>query len=97
MSESARFRECLIQTVDYGLAVPVELVRAAVCERIERKCPGARDEASENPETFEKVLQALLGTSPKNLHNNLGLAINEDGNWKLVHYVNRARKAQVSA
>jgi hypothetical protein len=97
MSESARFRECLIQTVDYGLAVPVELVRAAICERIKRNYPLERDEASEKLETFGNVLQALLGTSAKNLHNNLGLQINEDGNWKLVHYVNRARKAQVSA
>ena len=46
MSESARFREDLIQPVDYGLAVLVELMRAAICERIERKYPLARDEAS---------------------------------------------------
>jgi hypothetical protein len=97
MSESARFPEDLIQAVDYGLAVPVELVRAAICEGIERKYPLARDEASENLETFDNVPEALLGTDAKNLHNNLGLPINEDGNWKLVHYVNRARKAQVSA
>lgn len=51
MSESARFREDLIQAVDYGLMVPVELVRAATYERIERKCPFPRDETSENLET----------------------------------------------
>ena len=38
MSESARFREDLIQAVDYGLAVLVELVRAAIREKVERKC-----------------------------------------------------------
>jgi hypothetical protein len=97
MSESARFREDLIQAVDYGLAVPVELVCAVISERIERKHPLARDVASENLETFDNVLHDLLGTSAKNLHNDLGLAINEDGNWKLVDYVNHARKAQVSA
>jgi hypothetical protein len=91
MSESARFREDLIQAVGYGLAVPVEPVRVAMCERIERKYPLARDEASEKLETFDKVLQALLSTSAKNIH------INENGNWKLVDYVNHARKAQVSA
>ena len=97
MSESARFREDLIQAVDYGLAVPVELVRAAICERIERKYPLARDVASENLETFDNVLHDLLGTNAKNIHSNLGLTMNEDGNWKLVDYVNHVRKAQVSA
>ncbi len=63
MSESARFPKDFIQAVDYGLAVPVELVRAVICERIERKYPLARDEASEKLETFDKVLHDLLGTS----------------------------------
>ena len=97
MSESARFPEDLIQAVDYGLAVLVELVRTAIYDRIERSYQVKRGEISEKLETFDKVLRAFLGTSAKNLHNNLGLAIGEDGNWKLVHYVNRARKAQVSA
>jgi hypothetical protein len=91
MSESARFPEDLIQAVDYDLAVPVELLRAAICERIERKHPLARDEASENLETFDKVLQTLFGAGAKNLH------INEDGNWKLVDYVNHNKKVQASA
>ena len=37
MIESARCREDLVQAVDYCLAVLVELVRAAICEKIERK------------------------------------------------------------
>jgi hypothetical protein len=63
---------------------------------MERNYPLARDEAPDKLETFDKVLHDLLGTSAKNRHNDLGLAINEDGNWKLVDYVNRVRKAQVS-
>jgi hypothetical protein len=35
--ESARCREDFIHAVDYWLAVMVELVRAAICERIDRK------------------------------------------------------------
>lgn len=82
MIESARCREDLIQAVDYGLAVPVDLVHAATYENMERNYPLARDEAPDKLETFTKVLHDLSGTSAKNLHNNLSLKINEDGNWK---------------
>ncbi len=76
-----------------GLAILVEVVCPVMCERIERNYPVAGDEISEKLETFEKVLHDLLGTSAKNLRNDHGLAVNEDGNWKLVDYVNHARKA----
>jgi hypothetical protein len=87
MSESARFPEDLIQAVDYGLAVPVEPARA-ICERIERNYPLARDEAPDKLETFHLALQDLLGKGAKvmekliakNLYGRLGLNFTEDAN-----------------
>jgi hypothetical protein len=75
MSESASFREDLIQAVDYGLAVRGGLVHAAIFETIERHYPLARDEIPDKLETFDRVLHDLLGTSAKSIHNNLGLTI----------------------
>jgi hypothetical protein len=87
----------LVLAVDEALLVPGEIVRTAIYDRIERSYQIRYEEIPEKLETFDKVIRAFLGTSAKNLHNDLGLAINEDGNWKLVDYVNHARKAQTSA
>ena len=101
MSESARFREDLIQAVGYGLAVPVEPVRVAMCERIERKYPLARDEASEKLEPFHKALQGTLGAGAKvierliakNLYSQLDLNFTAHANWTIIEYFDHAKKA----
>ena len=99
MSESARFPEDLIQAVDYGLAVPVEPARA-ICERIERNYPLARDEAPDKLETFHKALQVILGASAKvierliakNFYERLGLDFTGHNDWTIVEYVRHAKK-----
>jgi hypothetical protein len=102
MSESARFPEDLIQAVDYGLAVPVELVRAAICERIERNYPLARDEAPDKLETFHKALQVILGASAKvierliakNFYERLGLDFTGHNDWTIVEYFDHIKTAR---
>ena len=83
----------LVLAVDEALLVPGEIVRTAIYDRIERSYQVRREETPD----FPPSATGLLGTSAKNLHNNLGSPINEGDNWKLIDYVNRAGKAQVSA
>ena len=97
MAPSRDVVDNLVLPVDEALLVPGEIVRTAVYARIERSYQIRCEEIPEKLETFDRVLHDLFGTSAKNLYDDLGLAINEDGNWKLVDYVDHARKAQVSA
>jgi hypothetical protein len=92
MRQPANLGKILLDAIDERLPVPGEIVRTAIYERLERSYQIRREETPD----FRPSATGLLGTSAKNLHNNLGSPINEDDNWKLIDYVNRAGKAQVS-
>jgi len=104
MAEPAEVREVLLQAIDQGLAIPGEIVRAAIYERIERSYQLKREEIPEKLETFHLALQDLLGGAArvmekliaKNLYRGLGLNFTEHANWSIVDYVNHAKKARVS-
>ena len=96
MAPSRDIADNLVLAVDEALLVPGEIVRTAIYERIERSYQFRREETPEKLRGIPPSATGLLGASAKNLHNNHGLPINEDDNWKLIDYVNRAGKAQVS-
>ena len=100
----SRQREALLEAVDQGLAVPGEIVRIAIYERIERSYQVRREEIPEKLEIFHKALQDLLGAGAKvmekiiakNLYTSLGLKFIEHANWTLVDYVNHTKRSLVN-
>ena len=96
----SRQREALLEAVDQGLAVPGEIVRAAIYERIERSYQIRREEIPEKLETFHNALQELMSTGAKviekliakNLYQRLGLKFTPLPEWALVEYVSNAKK-----
>jgi len=104
MTECSGLKEALLHAIDDGLAVPGEIVRTAIYDRIERSYQLRREEIPEKVEIFHKALQDLLGASAKvmerviarNLYSRLGLDYVAHENWTLVDYVNHAKKARVS-
>jgi len=104
MTGSSGLKEALLHAIDDGLAVPGEIVRTAIYDRIERSYQLRREEIPEKVEIFHKALQDLLGASAKvmerviarNLYSRLGLDYVAHENWTLVDYVNHAKKARVS-
>jgi hypothetical protein len=103
MTECSGLKEALLHAIDDGLAVPGEIVRTAIYDRIERSYQIRREEIPEKLPTFHKALEDLLGASAKvmekliakNLYRRLGLNFTEHANWSIVDYVNHA-KARVS-
>jgi len=105
MIESSGLKEALLHAIDDGLAVPGEIVRTAIYDRIERSYQLRREEIPEKLPTFHKALQDLLGASAtkvmekliaKNLYRPLELNFTEHADWDIVDYVNHAKKARVS-
>jgi len=102
MTESGRLRAALLQAVDDGLAVPGELVREAIYERLETNYQLKRDEIPEKLEVFHEALQDLLGVVSrvmekliaKNLYSRLELNFSLHDGWTLIDYVNHAKEAK---
>lgn len=100
MTESGTLRAALLQAVDDGLAVPGEIVRTAIYDRMERSYQLRREETPEKLEAFHRALEDLLGKSAKvmekliakNLYTRLGLKFVAHENWTLVDYVNHAKE-----
>jgi len=100
MVESSGLKEALLHAIDDGLAVPGEIVRTAIYDRIERSYQLRREEIPDHLETFHKAFQDLLGASAKvmekviakNLYSRLGLDYVAHENWTLVDYVNHAKR-----
>ncbi len=101
MGGSVAFREVLLQSIDDGLLVPGEIVRAAIYDRVERSYQLRREEIPENLELFHKALGDLLAAGSevlerliaKNLYRRLDLNFNQHENWTLLDYVDEAKKA----
>lgn len=99
MAEPAEVRGALFQAIDQGLAVPGEIVRAAIYERVEKSYQLKREDIPEKLESFHLALQDLLGAGAKviekliakSLYRRLGLNFTEHANWSIVDYVNHAR------
>ncbi len=95
-----RFREILLEAVDYGLAVFSEGARQAIYGHIERKYEIRREEIPEHLETFHKALEGILGRGTKivekliakHLYDRLDLNFYEHPDWTLLEYVRCARK-----
>jgi len=92
-------KRALVEAVDYGLLAPGEIVRATICEHIERRYHIKREQIPEKLDAFHKALQELMGTGAnvvrrliaKNLYRRLGLDFKEHENWTLLDYVAHAQ------
>ena len=101
MGGSVAFRDVLLQSIDDGLLVPGEIVRAAIYNRVERSYQTRREEIPEKLELFHKALRDLLAAGgevlerliAKNLYRRLDLNFNQHENWTLLDYVDEAKKA----
>jgi hypothetical protein len=101
MGGSFAFRDVLLQSIDDGLLVPGEIVRAAIYDRVERSYQIRREEIPEKLELFHKALRDLLAAGgevlerliAKNLYRRLDLNFNQHENWTLLDYVDEAKKA----
>jgi hypothetical protein len=101
MGGSVAFRDVLLQSIDDGLLVPGEIVRAAIYNRVERSYQIRREEIPEKLELFHKALRDLLAAGgevlerliAKNLYRRLDLNFNQHENWTLLDYVDEAKKA----
>jgi len=104
MTESSGLKEALLHAIDDGLAVPGEIVRTAIYDRIERSYQLRREEIPDHLETFHKAFQDLLGASAKvmekiiakNLYGRLKLSFTEHDGWTLVDYVNHAKRSEAN-
>jgi|SRR3989337_4215232 len=98
----SRQREALLEAVDQGLAIPGEIVRAAIYERIERSYQVKREDIPENLEGFHKALEELLGAGArvierqiaKNFYSRLDLNFTARKDWTIVEYFDHAKKAK---
>jgi hypothetical protein len=101
MTECSGLKEALLHAIDDGLAVPGEIVRTAIYDRIERSYQLRREEIPDHLDTFHKAFQDLLGASAKvmekiiakNLYTSLGLKFTEHATWTLVDYVNHTKRS----
>jgi len=102
MIESSGLKEALLHAIDDGLAVPGEIVRTAIYDRIERSYQLRREEIPDHLETFHKALQDLLGAGArvmekliaKSLYRRLKLNFTQHDGWTLIDYVNHAKEAK---
>jgi hypothetical protein len=104
MIESSGLKEALLHAIDDGLAVPGEIVRTAIYDRIERSYQLRREEIPDHLDTFHKAFQDLLGASAKvmekiiakNLYQRLGLNFTPRPEWTLIEYVDHAKSTSES-
>jgi len=92
----------LLHAIDDGLAVPGEIVRTAIYDRIERSYQLRREEIPEKLPTFHKALEDLLGASAKvmekviakNLYNQVGIEFTPKKDWTIMDYVKHIEKVR---
>ena len=102
MIESSGLKEALLHAIDDGLAVPGEIVRDAIYDRIERSYQLRREEIPEKLQTFHKALEDLLGASAKvmerviakNLYNQIGIEFTPKKDWTITDYVKHVEKVR---
>ena len=102
MIESSGLKEALLHAIDDGLAVPGEIVRTAIYDRIERSYQLRREEIPEKLPTFHKALEDLLGASAKvmekviakNLYNQVGIEFTPKKDWTIMDYVKHIEKVR---
>jgi hypothetical protein len=94
-----RFREALLEAVDYGLMVLGEIVRQTIYEQIENHHALKRTEIPERLEAFHNALGSVLGASAKtverliakNLCERLDLKFTTHPECTLIEYVDHAK------
>ncbi len=100
MAKPVRLDEALLEAVDFGLAVPGEIVRETIYERLETTYGIKREEIPEKLPAFHKALGELVRSVAdviermiaKDFYNRLGLDFTQHESWTMVDYVNQAKE-----
>ena len=95
MVKLSRLDEALLEAIDFGLAVPGEIVRETIYERLETAYGIKREEIPEKLPAFHQALQELVRSAAnvierviaKNLYSRLGQRFVNHENWTLIDYV----------
>jgi hypothetical protein len=95
MVKLSRLDEALLEAIDFGLAVPGEIVRETIYERLETVYGIKREEIPEKLPVFHQALQELVRSVAnvmerviaKNLYSRLGQSFVNHGDWTLIDYV----------
>jgi len=101
MVKLSRLDEALLEAVDFGLAVPGEIVRETIYERLETVYGIRREEVPEKLPVFHKALQELVRSVAdvlerviaRDLYTRLGQSFVNHENWTLVEYVNDVKRS----
>jgi hypothetical protein len=102
MVKLSRLDEALLEAVDFGLALPGEIVRETIYERLETVYGIKREEISEKLLAFHQALRELVRSVAgvmermiaKNLYSRIGLNFTQHDDWTLVDYVNHAKEVK---
>jgi hypothetical protein len=102
MVKLSRLDEALLEAIDFGLAVPGEIVRETIYERLETVYGIKREEVPEKLPVFHQALQELVRSVAdvmerviaKSLYSRLGLNFTQRDSWTIVDYVNHAKEAK---
>jgi len=105
MVKLSRLDEALLEAIDFGLAVPGEIVRETIYERLETAYGIKREEIPEKLPAFHQALQGLVRSVAnvmervivKSLYTRLGLSFVNREDWSLIDYVNHAKEMMRSA
>jgi hypothetical protein len=101
MVKPAQLDEALLEAIDFGLAVPGEIVRETIYERLETVYGIKREQIPEKLPAFHQALQELVRSVAKvierviakNLYSRLGQSFVNHENWTLVDYVDHAKRS----
>jgi plasmid maintenance system antidote protein VapI len=105
MVKFSRLDEALLEAIDFGLAVPGEIVRETIYERLETAYGIKREEIPEKLPVFHQALQELVRSVAKvierviakNLYIRLGQSFVNHENWTLIQYVNHLKEVRSNA
>lgn len=95
MVKLSRLDDALLEAVDFGLAVPGEIVRETIYERLETAYGIKRVEIPEKLPAFHQALRELVRSVAnvmerviaKNLYTRLGQSFVNHEDWTLIEYV----------
>lgn len=101
MCDPKQFDQAVLESVDEGLSVLDENGRQLTYFHIESRYQIKREEICERAEAFDKALEGLFGAGAelirgliaKSIYERLGLSFKKHSSWRLVDYLDDAKKA----
>ncbi len=101
MRDPKRFDQIVLEAVDEALSTFGESCKQAIYHYAETRHQTKREEICNKTEAFDNALKDLFGTgaelisqsTAKSIYERLGLSFKEQSGWRLVDYLDDAKKA----